>query len=345
MTVSRTARSDTAGFTLVELLVVIAIVALLVTLLLPAIQSARESARQIQCKNNLKQTSLACLNYESAQGELPGYAGEEQPMLVEFEKFTETRQYQAEGLKPGGNWMVQILPYMENVALSEILLEVAKPVRGLGNRDKRIREAVATPIAQYYCPTRREARAYPLHDTYKRAYGREGARTDYAMNGGSTRAEGIGMFIQVNNDGVWIFGKRAKLKNLLDGSSKTYLVGEKAMDSAQLTTGKGLGDHSPVAATIDSHGAANTYVRYGSRLPQKDSPDNCLACHDFGSAHEPGWNVAMIDGSVKLMSYDTNWHAHRAMASIAGHERPGEEPDTEDNGRRPNLPFNLPFPQ
>jgi prepilin-type N-terminal cleavage/methylation domain-containing protein len=66
-------RRSYAGFTLVELLVVITIISMLMALLLPAVQAARESGRRATCTNNQKQLMLAILGYESARGKFPGW--------------------------------------------------------------------------------------------------------------------------------------------------------------------------------------------------------------------------------------------------------------------------------
>lgn len=51
------------GFTLIELLVVIAIIAILAAILFPVFAQARESARTASCSSNVKQLSLAVLQY------------------------------------------------------------------------------------------------------------------------------------------------------------------------------------------------------------------------------------------------------------------------------------------
>lgn len=67
-----TGKTCPAGFTLVELLVVIGIIALLIGILLPAINKAREAAKITQCLSNLKQINLGLLMYaDGNRGCLP----------------------------------------------------------------------------------------------------------------------------------------------------------------------------------------------------------------------------------------------------------------------------------
>jgi prepilin-type N-terminal cleavage/methylation domain-containing protein/prepilin-type processing-associated H-X9-DG protein len=60
-----------AGFTLIELMIVIAVISLLVSMLMPAIQIAREAARRLHCSNNLHQIGIAFHEYESIYNCLP----------------------------------------------------------------------------------------------------------------------------------------------------------------------------------------------------------------------------------------------------------------------------------
>jgi prepilin-type N-terminal cleavage/methylation domain-containing protein len=65
-------RSGRAGFTLVELLVVIGIIAVLISVLLPALGKARQAANQVDCQARLKQMGAALQIYlVQTKGVLP----------------------------------------------------------------------------------------------------------------------------------------------------------------------------------------------------------------------------------------------------------------------------------
>ena len=67
-------RRKHAGFTLVELLVVITIIGILIGLLVPAVQMVRERAKQVQCTNHVKELVMATQIYaNNKKGYYPGY--------------------------------------------------------------------------------------------------------------------------------------------------------------------------------------------------------------------------------------------------------------------------------
>lgn len=67
-------RKTPAGFTLVELLVVIGIIALLISILLPSLNKAREQAQTAACLSNQRQIVMGMLQYANDhKGRLPSY--------------------------------------------------------------------------------------------------------------------------------------------------------------------------------------------------------------------------------------------------------------------------------
>jgi len=318
-TVQRATFTRRSGFTLVELLVVMAIIAILIGLLLPAVQAIREAARQVQCRNHLKQIALACHHYQSAYRVLPGYGGEKPPYLVHL----------PEGRGPNsemnaGPWIAQAMPFFEQGDLALPLGKLASDPAVTPTDE--IRALVSVAISVLNCPTRRDARAYPLFEPYKSRYGEVGARTDYAMNGGAAVVSTVDHRIITNQqDGIWTMGKTNRFSDVLDGLSNTYFVGEKAMDSLRYTSGNCFGDRAPLAGYTGVGASVHSYMRFAARPPQMDKPNNCLSCHDFGSAHPAGWNVAFADGSVSLQTFTMDINIHRANASVNGREVPSGE--------------------
>lgn len=71
-----TSRSLRAGFSLVEVLVVIGIIGLLLAILMPTLRVARQTAQRLQCQSNLRQIGFAFLSYANDnRGSMPSWSG------------------------------------------------------------------------------------------------------------------------------------------------------------------------------------------------------------------------------------------------------------------------------
>jgi prepilin-type N-terminal cleavage/methylation domain-containing protein/prepilin-type processing-associated H-X9-DG protein len=136
------------GFTLVELLVVIAIIGILVALLLPAIQAAREAARRIQCADNMKNIGLALLNHSDVKKRLPAAT-----------QYRPGKGFLIQDNGPGGTWVVEIWPYIEEQPLYDKFDHTKSP------KEPENAEVIAVSLPWLICPSDDEAPPGGIFDT------------------------------------------------------------------------------------------------------------------------------------------------------------------------------------
>jgi prepilin-type N-terminal cleavage/methylation domain-containing protein len=281
------------GFTLVELLVVIAIVGILIALVLPAVQATRESARRIQCVNHLKQIGLACLNHHQACGGLPtGGRGA-------AVNRTWVGGHPAKLSTQTWSWGYQILPYLEYLALYE------------NSSDSLV---VATPISNYFCPSRRPPTV--LAGGYWASYNTPRAQSDYAGNSGSSTVGqdfGLGLYGK-GFDGVIVEQAMpiVRLKHITDGTSKTLLVGEKRMNIKYCMTDQQPDDNDGYVGGFqdDVVRFAASASPWGPLIPEPDfygPPYGTTPLQpgitEFGSSHPGVAQFVLCDGSVQAIAF------------------------------------------
>jgi len=336
----KSGKHRSCGFTLVELLVTIAIIGVLMALLLPAIQAARESARQTQCRNNLRQISLAVLHSESAKGFLP----------PSFRVRT--------GVDERGNWSLHafLLPYIEGGAA------FAK-IDPYSDWHTQLPSGIPQLMIPFYqCPS--EVHSFPRQlDGIPYV-----APTNYGFNMG--RWFIYDPLTGQTGDGAFRVERNTRLAEVLDGTSNTLAVAEvktytsyfrntniipasmpqTPADLADLTGVYHLGPsieqntghtvwpdgrvhHTGFTTTFTpnsnvayTHGDRTYDVNVTTQQEGRGTDRPTLAAITSRSHHRGLVNVAILDGSVTSMANEVAVEIWQALSTISGGEVASAEP-------------------
>ena len=304
--------SSRKGFTLVELLVVIAIIGVLIALLLPAVQQAREAARRISCFNNLKQIGLAMHNYHDTFGSFPsGYIATN----------TDHKTPLSTG-NPGWGWGSLILPQMEQRNLADSInfhLSILDP----SNQTAR-----TTLLQAFSCPSDRAPEVFHIHDESENEL-TELASANYVGCFGTTEidaCEGLASGQKCMGTGMLDHNGRYGMKDVIDGTSNTLMVGERASplysDHVELSTWVGAvsGGEEAVARIlgIADHPPNSQYHQHDD--DHYDHGHEHQHLDDFGSRHPAGTNFVFADGSVHLITETIDVAVYQSLATRAGGE-------------------------
>jgi prepilin-type N-terminal cleavage/methylation domain-containing protein len=263
------------GFTLIELLVVIAIIAILIGLLVPAVQKVREAAARTQCKNNLKQIGLALHAYHDSYRVFPP------------------------GVNNGGwAWSFLVLPYLEQ---STVYNKINPNANTLAAARVNNLTTLQTPLIVFICPS--DNGPGPLNTNLPFTGNVFMAISNYPGNGGN-----------VSGDGIFAFNSKVRITDITDGTSNTFMVGERSTVSygpGNATTANN--NWAAVWAGADFVGgnvpneSLWSYTQY--RIMDGNTPDTAgpYPRKVFSSLHTGGVQFVLCDGSVRMVSTDIPW--------------------------------------
>lgn len=338
------------AFTLVELLVVIAIIGILVALLLPAIQAARETARRATCTNQLKQIALAWQLHHDTHKFFPaggwGYAWMADPDRGFGETQPGSWAYSClPYLEEQATWSIGQGITDQNAEKPLLAQLAAKPVAGFYCPSRR--PAQATPnrppaplqvnfaVSELLARTDYAANLGPayLHEV-RSVQWLQGPTSITRAEQGIGFQPNIGFFkndpFQDKADGnktkSFMYKVRGivfqaypfKISQIVDGTAKTYMVGEKYLDpKAYYMTKEDLPGYEDFGDDQSCWGGDDLdTVRYADSAsdfsPIQDQP-GISSIYNFGSAHAGGFQMAMCDASVQTISYDIDPMTHEQL--------------------------------
>ncbi len=115
--------------------------------------------------------------------------------------------------------------------------------------------------------------------------------------------------------GVMFQRSEIGLRQVTDGTSKTYLVGEKLVQADRYDSNDPPGDNLPMYVGEDFDntrytGNCNVNEMPGDVYPPEPDRIGVSAHVMFGSAHPGGVNMLFCDGSVTSIGFDIDENVH-----------------------------------
>jgi hypothetical protein len=279
----RSPLSRRRGFTQIEFAVLLGISSLLGVQIIPAINDAREAARRTQCKDNLHNLGLANHNYAEVYGErMPN-------------GWVQYSYSASEGL--GHGWQMRLLPFLDQAPMYN---------RIYGEHEDYSTDQPSPLFLTTVPPLR-----CPSDDSADLNAPRGGwATSNYPGNFGSKPAPRWNLSVSegfwpgeadtpIQTDGIYMCNHCVRLSDITDGSSNTFMVGERSsFGNAAIWMGvRGNRFESDVVAPCSW-----------------DSPIN-QSEHGFSSRHPGGSHFLTCDGAVYFVSDDIDQANYELLAS------------------------------
>ncbi|MEZ5944471.1 MAG: DUF1559 domain-containing protein [Planctomycetaceae bacterium] len=352
------------GFTLIELLVVIAIIAVLIALLLPAVQQAREAARRSQCKNNLKQIGLATHNFHETYGKLPPIVTHSGGPTFFFHLLPYFEQAPLQNLYLGGaataSQKTDIRNHMDTNF--QIIVDAGKidSVQGIpGLACPTYRASAGVEVSGNtrgpkgdYAVVFMQGRGSDTNTNNQQTEDGWWSHHNSASTGDRNRQKGLimtGDGTRITDDGGLdgVNGRRRKeailtqtLGSATDGTSNTFMVGEKFWTREELTRSGNAGHNNVDHSVFVQDGSWREYlVTRNLRLPLKtgvkldggnnwaDTDPNATGAArgtGFGSWHPGTVHFLLADGSVRGVSENIDRQTQWRLADRADGQPVGE---------------------